>query len=93
MYEIPKCPYCGKERPWHPYGGVGPCSCKGYQDAEKAEYRRLQEKAEAEEAERRARLRPKAISCDHHFVGGGGTYAGCYCTKCGISFGDYMRYK
>ena len=92
MFTIPKCPYCGKERPWNYYGGVGPCNCEASKKARLVESQRLAEKKAIEDAEEHKRLHNKATGCCHEWVGCCNP-AFTYCKKCGITYGQYMLHK
>ena len=91
MFEIPTCPYCGRQLPFCHYGGVGPCSCEGATREREEKYERLMERKAREEAEEHERLHRKAHSCCHEWEGGSLAYTRC--RLCGISYGDYHRHK
>ena len=86
------CSYCGKERPWSYYGGVGPCNCEASVEARRIECERAR-RAEAErKIEEHKILHHKAISCDHEWAGGLNP-AYTRCIKCGISLGNYYDHR
>jgi len=87
-----KCEYCGKDRPFHPFGGVGPCDCEASKRARHAEDIRIRQEAATKAIEEYRNFHLKAISCDHEFEGCCSP-AYTYCRKCGISLGQYYLYR
>jgi len=90
-YQIPTCPYCGKERPFHPYGGVGPCDCETSKRERERSYQEIKERESRKEAEEHEKLHRLANSCSHEWVGGSLPFTTC--RKCGISLGMYHKHK
>lgn len=87
----PYCQFCGKKRPVHPYGGVGPCDCEASKKASEAEYRRIKADREEREAAEHDRLHHLATTCNHEWVGGSLPFT-C-CKRCGITLGQYFEHR